>query len=83
MIYYTIKEINRHNSKNNCWIYANNNVYDVTKFIIKHPGGSHAIIKNAGQNCIKHYEFHSKKGKILWDKYKIGEINNANCCCIS
>ena len=37
MKYYTINEIKKHNKANDCWIYSNNNVYNVTNFISKHP----------------------------------------------
>ena len=86
MKYYTINEIKKHNKANDCWIYSNNNVYNVTNFISKHPGGFNSIIKNSGKDCIKHFNFHSAKGKQEWKKYKIGEIyksENKSCCVIN
>ena len=83
MNYYTIMEISTHNTPDDCWIYANNNVYNVTKFIKKHPGGLNSIIKYAGKDCSIHYSFHTEKAKTEWKKYKIGEITNNNCCIIN
>ena len=49
MKYYTRKQVAKHNKKTDCWLIANNNVYDVTKFIEKHPIGSGPIIKRQEQ----------------------------------
>ena len=74
MNYYTIKEVSRHNTEDDCWIIAKNNVYDVTKFINIHPGSKNAILKHAGQVCDIDFDFHSKNAKKIWSKYKIGKI---------
>ena len=71
---YTSTEIAKHDSKGDCWIYANKNVYDVTHFINKHPGGSNSILRYAGTDCTTHYNFHTKEGKKIWEKYRIGRI---------
>ena len=34
---YTLDEIKKHNTKDNCWIVIHNNVYDVTNFLKEHP----------------------------------------------
>jgi len=78
MNYYTISEIKKHNTINDCWIYSNNNVYDITKLIKKHPGGENCLLKKAGTDCSNDYYFHSKGGKSVWNKYKIGKIKNSN-----
>ncbi len=82
MKYYTIKEVKKHNKNNDCWLIANNKVYDVTSFLNKHLIGSHAIIKKAGTDCTIDYNFHSKASKKIWEKYLIGYIENNKCCCI-
>ena len=84
MNYYTISEIKKHNTINDCWIYSNNNVYDITNFINKHPGGANCLLKKAGTDCSNDYYFHSKGGKSLWKKYRIGKIKNSSdsCLCI-
>ena len=82
---YTIREINLHNHEKSCWIYAYENVYDVTAFIDNHPGSKQAILKYAGQNCDIHYDFHSKTGKKEWGRYLIGKVKyykKQECCVI-
>ncbi len=82
---YDWNEIKLHNKKDDCWIVANNKVYDVTSLINKHPGGTNSIIKNAGKDCTRDYDFHSKISRKIWKKYQIGIIKNSkkkSFCCI-
>lgn len=41
-------EVAKHNSRKSCWILLDSNVYDVTSFLSKHPGGAAMILKQAG-----------------------------------
>ena len=45
---YTMTDITAHNSQTSCWTAINGNVYDVTSWIKKHPGGAVAIISLCG-----------------------------------
>jgi len=42
---FSLEEVIKHNKENDAWCTYENNVYNITDFINKHPGGS--IIKNA------------------------------------
>ena len=44
MTFYTQEEVCKHNTKESCWLIANNNVYDATAFINRHPGGKFVIL---------------------------------------
>ncbi|KYR00844.1 hypothetical protein DLAC_11532 [Tieghemostelium lacteum] len=44
---FTLKEVSRHNNKDDCWIIINEKVYNVTSYVSSHPGGD-AILSNAG-----------------------------------
>jgi len=79
MTFYTREEVNKHNTNESCWIVANNNVYDVTKFITSHPGGKFAIFSKAGKDVTKYFRWHSGHAKGLWQSYKIGELKR-RCC---
>ena len=37
MTFYTLEEVGSHNTKESCWLVANNIVYDATAFINRHP----------------------------------------------
>lgn len=45
---YTMTEVAAHNSQASCWSAINGNVYDLTKWISVHPGGSQAILYLCG-----------------------------------
>ena len=41
-------ELLSHQDQNDCWVVYENNVYDVTKYIPKHPGGEDKISDQCG-----------------------------------
>jgi cytochrome b involved in lipid metabolism len=47
---FTFKEVAKHNSSASCYTVVNDNVYDVTSFITKHPGGSSKILRICGKD---------------------------------
>lgn len=75
---FTICEVQKHQSDNDCWIISHNFVYDVTKFLDKHPGGKKSILYKSGQDVSFEYDFHCNKE--IWKKYLIGQIIYCNCC---
>lgn len=50
-----------HNTKDDCWLIIQNNVYDFTNFIKIHPGGSDILLSRAGEDATSY--FISKHGK--------------------
>ena len=47
---YTMAIVATHSSAQSCWTTINGNVYDVTKWISQHPGGSGAILRLCGKD---------------------------------
>ena len=45
---YTMAQVAVHNSGTSCWSAINGNIYDLTSWIPKHPGGSQAILQLCG-----------------------------------
>lgn len=45
---YSMAEIAMHNSRASCWSAVNGSVYDLTRWISAHPGGSQAILYMCG-----------------------------------
>lgn len=75
MKYYIIKEVIKHNNINSCWLISNNKIYDVTKYINKHPGSAKAILSKCGTEVTKDYNFHTKNTKNnIWKQYHIGYL---------
>ena len=72
-IYYTIEEIQKHNIKESCWIISNNNVYDVTDYVSKHPGGL-CILKKSGTDCTYDMKHHSSDAIKEMKKMFIGKL---------
>lgn len=74
----SLDEFLKHNSKDDCWISINNNVYDVTEFIPNHPGGVAPLITHGGHDATMIYEKLHPKGtieKYLPDEKFIGKLN--------
>lgn len=46
---FTREEIEKHNTKESCWLVVNNTVYDATSVLEWHPGGANAILGQAGK----------------------------------
>ncbi|PVH95688.1 L-lactate dehydrogenase [Periconia macrospinosa] len=49
-------DVAKHNSTKSCWIVLDSNVYNVTSFLQKHPGGAAIILKQAGTDATKEFE---------------------------
>jgi L-lactate dehydrogenase (cytochrome) len=48
-------EVQKHNTKDDCWIIVNNSVYDVTQFVDDHPGGAGIVLQVAGTNATESF----------------------------
>ena len=75
--YYTRDEVHKHNKKNDCWIIINENIYNLTNFQNKHPGGSRIINIHSGQDASEVFNaFHKEFDKVnKYSKlYLIGKV---------
>jgi cytochrome b involved in lipid metabolism len=74
---YTMEEISKHNSKESCWTVIRGDVYDLTNWIDKHPGGADKILKICGKDgtdlFVKQHRGKEKPEKILED-FEIGAL---------
>ncbi|KZT55327.1 mitochondrial fmn-dependent dehydrogenase [Calocera cornea HHB12733] len=50
------EELQKHTTRESCWIMVKDQIFDVTDFLDLHPGGAAVILKNAGQDATKIYE---------------------------
>ncbi|WVQ99149.1 hypothetical protein IAU59_006281 [Kwoniella sp. CBS 9459] len=46
-------EVQKHASKDDCWVIIDGKIYDVTDFLDQHPGGAEIILANAGKDATK------------------------------
>ena len=49
---FSLEEVAKHSSHDDCWVIVRDKVYDVTSFVKEHPGGS-LIFSGAGMNVCK------------------------------
>lgn len=71
----TVKEVAQHNTSADCWVIIGQGVYDVTKFIPRHPGGP-LIYVNAGGDCTQMFEsYHPPSARLVLDKFRIGDVD--------
>lgn len=77
---YSREEVLRHNKIGDCWIIINNDVYDVSEFIKRHPGGSEIIESRAGEDATSYFiAKHRNNKRVLGmlSKLKIGEVTES------
>ncbi|KAG8715750.1 Cytochrome b2, mitochondrial precursor [Ceratobasidium sp. 423] len=71
-------EVLKHNTRESCWVVIRGQVYDITDFIPKHPGGVKPILANAGTDATEIYESIHAKGlieKMLSPSQHIGALD--------
>ncbi|KAJ5449337.1 Cytochrome b5 [Penicillium cf. griseofulvum] len=73
---YTLEEVQRHNKPDDVWIILHNKVYDVTKYLEDHPGGSAILIEVAGTDATEAFEEtgHSDEAREDLVQYYIGDL---------
>lgn len=47
----TVEELQKHTTPESVWVAINGQVYDLTGFLARHPGGAKIILKYAGKNA--------------------------------
>ncbi|CAD5229296.1 unnamed protein product [Bursaphelenchus okinawaensis] len=74
---YTAEEVAKHNSNESCWIILEDKVYDVSKFLLEHPGGEEVILNLAGQDCTNEFNDvgHSSDARAMTEDYLVGHLH--------
>jgi len=60
---FSLDEVAKHNTENDCWSIVNNKVYDFTGAISQHPGGSESIMLACGKDGTSLFNTKSNKNK--------------------
>lgn len=48
---YTRQDVAQHKKYTDCWVVLHGQVYDVTKWLPKHPGGARILMHYAGEDA--------------------------------
>ncbi len=72
---YTMKEVSKHNTRKDAWTVIKRNVYDITDWIDKHPGGD-IIMKAVGKDATQLFENigHPEYVNKILKKMKVGKL---------
>ena len=70
------RELSSHCNSNDCWIAIDNRVYDVTNFLLAHPGGSSIITSNAGKDVTSQFNSigHSAKARSMLSSMHVANL---------
>ncbi|KAK4055383.1 Osmotic growth protein [Microbotryomycetes sp. JL221] len=61
---YTLDDVAKHNTKEDCWVAVNGEVLDVTNFLADHPGGAKAILLYAGKDATEEFNMMHEKSVV-------------------
>jgi len=53
---YTVEEVAKHTTKDDCWVILHEKVLNVTSFLSQHPGGELAILTFAGKDATAEFD---------------------------
>ncbi|CAM1310202.1 Uncharacterised protein g5385 [Pycnogonum litorale] len=73
---YSLKDVSKHCTAEDCWIVIKDMVYDITTFIFEHPAGSDIILEQAGTDATRSFQevMHSKDAHTVLEQYCIGVL---------
>ncbi|KAM9966284.1 hypothetical protein ACTFIR_006489 [Dictyostelium discoideum] len=76
---FTRQEVAKHCSLNSLWIIYNDDVFDVTNFVVEHPGGEEVLKGNGGKDATQEFDDvgHSASAIAKMQSLRIGRIEGA------
>ncbi|CEL93590.1 unnamed protein product [Vitrella brassicaformis CCMP3155] len=74
------EEMEKHSSEDDCWIIMWGKVYDVSNYMVDHPGGPDVIVNLAGQDATEEFEGygHSDDARKIADELCVGVLEGAD-----
>ncbi|EKX51199.1 hypothetical protein GUITHDRAFT_151008 [Guillardia theta CCMP2712] len=75
-------EIKKHDKENDAWVVKDGEVFDVSKFLKEHPGGSTIVLPHLGTDITEVFSnddvhVHSKAAHSMMQRYRIGILSGA------
>ncbi len=75
---YSKSTVANHNRASDCWTIVDGNVYNLTKFVARHPGGRKRIIRMCGRDASAAFRGQHSSGSrastVVLKRYKIGTL---------
>jgi acyl-lipid (8-3)-desaturase len=71
---YTLDEISKHTTSEDCWLLIRNKVYDVTNFVPNHPGGELILLQPGGDVTSLFESSHPLAVRQILSKYQVGVL---------
>eukprot|EP00736_Rhodelphis_marinus_P013637 Rmarinus@m.27953 len=72
---FTWEELAKHNTPDDLFVAYRGYVYDVTKFLDRHPGGRDALLYGAGRDVTQLFEsYHKFNTASLLSKFRVGRL---------
>jgi len=75
---FTLDEVGRHNTPDDCWLIIDEKVYDVSDYGTDHPGGD-TVYEGCGKDATTKFETsppHSRYARSLLNDFYIGDLSN-------
>lgn len=74
---YTMAQVQKHRQASDCWTVINGSVYNLTKWVNRHPGGRDVIVRLCGRNGSAAFTGqHGSDGtaKSMLASYRLGKL---------
>ncbi|XP_052208048.1 cytochrome b5-like [Diospyros lotus] len=70
-------EVSLHSDMKDCWVIINGKAYDVTDFLLVHPGGQEILLMAAGKDASEEFENagHGSAARLMLDEFYVGEVD--------
>ncbi|CEP16286.1 hypothetical protein [Parasitella parasitica] len=77
---YSLDDVSKHNIKSDLWMTIHNKVYNITDFVLEHPGGEEVLLDEAGKDATESFEDigHSDEAREILEKYLVGALDEAS-----
>jgi len=73
---YTLEEVSYHDTPHDCWMVLYDKVYNLTEFLLEHPGGEELLLEHAGRDATLAYRGvgHSRAATAMLRPLLIGRL---------
>eukprot|EP00892_Ulva_mutabilis_P002035 jgi/Ulvmu1/11832/UM080_0043.1 len=76
----TSAELQEHASNKDCWLAIHGKIYDITNYLVDHPGGDDVMLEHAGKDATEDFEYygHSDKAREHMKEFEVGDYEGGD-----